>query len=132
MPAAERQALRDAMFAAADGARLVLSRTPSCSTPCRISSACRSTQAASRAAATVLSAALDAVGLRRAAAGGHVLPLEPSGRSGDPERIWNALADRDVFVMPGSIMNARDYFRISLTASDEMVARALPVFANIS
>ena len=27
--------------------------------------------------------------------------------------------------MPGSIMNASDYFRISLTASDEMVARAL-------
>jgi len=32
--------------------------------------------------------------------------------------------------MPGSIMNARNYFRISLTASDEMVARALPVFAE--
>jgi aspartate aminotransferase len=47
----------------------------------------------------------------------------------DPERQWNALADRGVFVLPGSIMNARDYFRISLTASDEMVARALPVFA---
>ena len=48
----------------------------------------------------------------------------------DPERQWNALADRDVFVMPGSIMNARDYFRISLTASDEMVARAVPVIAG--
>ena len=48
----------------------------------------------------------------------------------DPARQWNALADRGVFVMPGSIMNASDYFRISLTASDEMVARALPVFAG--
>jgi aspartate aminotransferase len=47
----------------------------------------------------------------------------------DPERQWNALADRGVFVMPGSIMNAPGYFRISLTASDEMVARALPAFA---
>jgi aspartate aminotransferase len=47
----------------------------------------------------------------------------------DPEQQWNALADRDVFVMPGSVMNAPDYFRISLTASDEMVARALPAFA---
>ena len=49
---------------------------------------------------------------------------------GDPERQWNALADRGVFVMPGSIMNAEDHFRISLTASDEMVARALPAFAH--
>jgi aspartate aminotransferase len=50
----------------------------------------------------------------------------------DPERQWHALADRGVFVMPGSIMNARDHFRISLTASDEMVARALPAFAQVS
>lgn len=48
-----------------------------------------------------------------------------------PDRQWNAFADRGVFVMPGSIMNAGDYFRISLTASDDMVARALPVFAGI-
>jgi len=36
---------------------------------------------------------------------------------------------RKVFVMPGSIMNAPEYLRISLTASDQMVERALPVFA---
>ena len=48
---------------------------------------------------------------------------------GDPERLWNALADRDVFVLPGATMNAPGYFRISLTASDEMVERALPAFA---
>jgi aspartate aminotransferase len=47
---------------------------------------------------------------------------------GDPERMWSALADCDVFVMPGSLMNANQYFRISLTASDEMVSRALPAF----
>jgi len=50
----------------------------------------------------------------------------------DPDRLWNALADRGVFVMPGSILNAPDYFRISLTASDEMIARALPAFAEVS
>lgn len=50
----------------------------------------------------------------------------------DPERLWNALADRGVFVMPGRILNASDYFRISLTASDEMIARALPAFAEVS
>jgi aspartate aminotransferase len=50
---------------------------------------------------------------------------------GNHETQWNFLADQDVFVMPGRIMNAPDYFRISLTASDEMVARALPVFAKL-
>jgi aspartate aminotransferase len=49
---------------------------------------------------------------------------------GDPERLWNALADRDVFVLPGATMKAPGHFRISLTASDEMVERALPVFAE--
>lgn len=51
---------------------------------------------------------------------------------GDPELLWSALADRDVFVLPGSIMNAPGYFRISLTASDEMVERALPAFRDIA
>jgi aspartate aminotransferase len=46
----------------------------------------------------------------------------------DGERQWNKLADRNVFVLPGSIMNTPDYFRISLTASDSMVEAALPVF----
>jgi aspartate aminotransferase len=50
---------------------------------------------------------------------------------GDPAELWNQLADRNVFVLPGSIMNAPGYFRISLTASDEMVERALPAFRDI-
>jgi aspartate aminotransferase len=50
---------------------------------------------------------------------------------GDPERHWNALADRKVFVMPGSVMSSPQYLRISLTASDRMVERALPAFAEI-
>lgn len=45
---------------------------------------------------------------------------------------WNALADRDVFVMPGSLMNVPDHFRISLTASDAMVERALPAFRAVA
>lgn len=51
---------------------------------------------------------------------------------GDRELLWNKLADSDIFVLPGSIMNAPDYFRISLTASDEMVERALPVFEELA
>jgi len=68
---------------------------------------------------------------------GHIV-LPPEGTfylwtkwaDGNPERQWNALADRGVFVMPGSVMNAPDYFRISLTASDAMVAKALPAFSQ--
>jgi len=70
---------------------------------------------------------------------GHLV-LPPEGTfylwakwsSDEPDRQWNALADRGVFVMPGCLMNAKNYFRISLTASDEMVARALPAFAEVS
>lgn len=66
-------------------------------------------------------------------------PLRPEGTfyvwsrwpAGDPERLWTDLADRDVFVLPGRLMNARDHFRVSLTASDDMVERALPVFAAV-
>ncbi len=50
---------------------------------------------------------------------------------GNPEQLWTDLADRNVFVLPGSIMNAPGYFRISLTASDEMVERALPAFREV-
>jgi aspartate aminotransferase len=65
-------------------------------------------------------------------------PLMPEGTfylwgqwpEGDPERHWNALADHDVFILPGSVMNADGYFRISLTASDAMVERAAPIFAT--
>jgi aspartate aminotransferase len=50
---------------------------------------------------------------------------------GDPSRRWDQLADRDVFVLPGSLMNVPNYLRISLTASDEMVERALPAFREV-
>jgi aspartate aminotransferase len=51
---------------------------------------------------------------------------------GDPARQWTALAKQDVFVLPGSMMNAPDYFRISLTASDAMIERALPVLIELA
>ena len=62
--------------------------------------------------------------------------LQPEGtfylwskwRTGDAGAQWNRLADRDVFVLPGGVMGTPDYFRISLTASDPMVERALPAF----
>ncbi len=84
-----------------------------------------------------LAARRDALGTALSDGGCEV--LEPEGTfylwsrwpEGDPNVYWNALADRDVFVMPGAILNAPDYFRISLTASDDMVERALPVFRSV-
>ena len=51
--------------------------------------------------------------------------------AGDPAQLWERLADRNVFVLPGSIMNAPGYFRISLTASDDMVDGALSAFQDV-
>ena len=41
------------------------------------------------------------------------------------------LADRDVLVLPGTIVELPGWFRLSLTANDEMVEQALPVFASM-
>jgi aspartate aminotransferase len=51
-------------------------------------------------------------------------------RSPDPDdaAFCAGLADQDVFCLPGSIIDVPGWFRISLTASDEMVERALPRF----
>jgi aspartate aminotransferase len=67
-------------------------------------------------------------------------PLDPEGTfylfsrwpDGDPDFFWNRLADRDVFVLPGSVLGASDHFRISLTASDAMVSQAIPAFGQAS
>jgi len=66
-------------------------------------------------------------------------PIPPEGTfylfsrwpAGDPQRHWERLAERDVFVLPGSVLAAPGYFRISLTASDAMVDKALPIFAEV-
>ena len=42
-----------------------------------------------------------------------------------------ALADRGVLVLPSSIFHHSGHFRVSFTASDEMVDRALPIFAEV-
>jgi len=127
MPAADRQALRDAMFAAQMALGWCFPNATMQYAVPRLDRLSIDIQALARRR-EVLSEALTR-------AGHAVLPPEGTfylwvkWSGDDPVRQWNALADRGVFVMPGSIMNASDYFRISLTASDEMVARALPVFA---
>jgi len=130
MPAAERKALQEAVF----GAQMALGW---CFPDAVMQYALPELEALSidvRALARrrdALSAALIEAGHRVLAPEGTFY-LWTKWRGEDPEAQWNALADRGVFVMPGSLMNAPAYFRISLTASDEMVARALPAFAAVA
>jgi aspartate aminotransferase len=70
-------------------------------------------------------------------AGYEVLPPEGTfylfGRCPFDEAAFiDALADRDVFVLPGQMMQAPGYFRASLTASPDMIERSLPVFAEVA
>ena len=46
----------------------------------------------------------------------------------DDYAFADMLADHDVFVGPGTLFELPGYFRISLTATMEMIERALPVF----
>ncbi|QCB96581.1 aminotransferase class I/II-fold pyridoxal phosphate-dependent enzyme [Arthrobacter sp. PAMC25564] len=48
----------------------------------------------------------------------------------DDEAFVDALAQRGVFVLPGVLFETPGYFRMSLTASEEMIQRSLPVFAE--
>jgi aspartate aminotransferase len=41
------------------------------------------------------------------------------------------LAEKGVLVLPGSLLEMPGYFRISLTANDDMVERAIPIFSSI-
>jgi aspartate aminotransferase len=56
----------------------------------------------------------------------YLLPKAPI----EDDRAFAAmLAEHDVFVLPGFTMELPGWFRISLTASDEMIDRAMPGFA---
>lgn len=56
----------------------------------------------------------------------YLLPRSPIP---DDAAFAEALADHEVFVLPGHIVQMPGYFRISLTADDVMVARSLTRFA---
>jgi aspartate aminotransferase len=55
----------------------------------------------------------------------YLLPTSPDP---DDEAFVERLAAEKVFVMPGTVVEAPGRFRISITGSDEMVDRALPIF----
>jgi aspartate aminotransferase len=127
MPASDRQELRDAMFAT----QMALGW---CFPNAVMQYAVPHLERLSIDVAA-LARRRDALTEALGKAGHAVLPPEGTfylwGRwAGDPARQWEALAERGVFVMPGTLMKTPGYFRISLTASDEMVARALPHLAR--
>jgi aspartate aminotransferase len=130
MPAADRQAIRDAVFAA----QMALGW---CFPNALMQYAVPDLEGLSIDQAA-LARRRDRLTATLSNAGFKVVPPEGTfylmsrWPDGDPEALWNALADRDVFVMPGSILGAPEYLRISLTASDEMIDRALPAFAALS
>jgi len=48
----------------------------------------------------------------------------------DDRAFCDLLVERGVYVLPGAVFEAPGMFRISLTANDEMVERAIPAFAE--
>jgi aspartate aminotransferase len=71
---------------------------------------------------------LDALGydLHSPEATFYLLPKSPIA---DDFAFTEMLTEHDVFVLPGSVMDMAGYFRISVTANDEMIDRSLPGFA---
>jgi aspartate aminotransferase len=49
----------------------------------------------------------------------------------DDNAFCAALAKQDIFVLPGSVMELPGYFRISLTATEDMIERSLPGFEKV-
>jgi len=49
----------------------------------------------------------------------------------DDEAFAQRLGEARVYVLPGTVVEMPGYFRLSVTASDEMIDFALPVFARI-
>ncbi|TMB99699.1 MAG: aminotransferase class I/II-fold pyridoxal phosphate-dependent enzyme, partial [Chloroflexi bacterium] len=58
----------------------------------------------------------------------YLLPKAPIE---DDMLFARALAAQKVLVLPGAAVDMPGYFRISLTATDAMIDRALPVFAEV-
>ncbi len=56
----------------------------------------------------------------------YLLPKCP----GDEDEFIYRLADQEVYVLPGKLIDLPGTFRVSLTANDEMIDRALPIFAS--
>jgi len=51
---------------------------------------------------------------------------------GDENGLIDRLAARDVFCLPGVYVDLPGQVRLSLTATEDMIERALPVFATVA
>jgi aspartate aminotransferase len=56
----------------------------------------------------------------------YLLPRSPLE---DDLAFIDLLAEQDIFCLPGTLVELPGYFRISLTANDAMIERAIPGFA---
>jgi aspartate aminotransferase len=56
--------------------------------------------------------------------------LFPQSPVVDDEAFTESLATRNVYVLPGVLFETSGFFRISLTANEDMVERSLPAFAE--
>jgi aspartate aminotransferase len=56
--------------------------------------------------------------------------LTPKSPIDNDVMFSDILAENGVFCLPGSIVKMNGYLRLSLTANDEMIERALPLFAS--
>lgn len=57
----------------------------------------------------------------------YLLPRSPLE---DDIAFIRPLAEQHVYCLPGTVCEMPDYFRISVTANDEMIERGLPGFAR--
>ena len=76
----------------------------------------------------LLCGALDGFGYRMTRPEGTFY-LWGAAPGGDATAFAARLSDHGVFVMPGTLFERPGHFRLSLTASAEMIERALPHFA---
>jgi aspartate aminotransferase len=58
----------------------------------------------------------------------YLLPRSPIA---DDTEFCRQLAQHGTLVLPGNVVELPGYFRISLTASDDMIRRALPAFEAV-
>jgi len=58
----------------------------------------------------------------------YLLPRSPIE---DDVAFVDSLTDQHVYCLPGKIVEMPGYFRISLTANDDMLDRSLPIFKNM-
>jgi aspartate aminotransferase len=57
----------------------------------------------------------------------YLLPRAPVA---DDDAFTSLLASQRVYALPGRLVEMPGYFRLSLTATEEMIERALPIFAR--